>query len=292
MAHTCSMSHPLPSRNNFPFLDAFRHIYQSLDLKAELANAHTLADNLKIDKLKVTDLFERFENLLECVIAFAYLFDSLFECTKDIYQAARGYDPTISNIEALIYQVARGYKLIDQGWRFMDGDDVDDDVDVSIPHNRRIHYNLNITHQSPKDYNGRSLDDFTGNNRTKCLFRKLGLPRKIVKKLKEMVEAIYDLMNDYYREFSNLCKAFGLEIWTVIDDCHRKNFLNLGLERTLDMSCGMQRSDLIAQYACTGGGVEKYKKFKEEWERTPTLENEANLQLQKRENNEWKVTGR
>lgn len=265
---------------------------KSLDLKAELANAHTLADNLKIDKLKVTDLFERFENLLECVIAFAYLFDSLFECTKDIYQAARGYDPTISNIEALIYQVARGYKLINQGWRFMDGDDVDDDVDVSIPHNRRIHYNLNITHQSPKDYNGRSLDDFTGNNRTKCLFRKLGLPRKIVKKLKEMVKAIYDLMNDYYREFSNLCKAFGLEIWTVIDDCHRKNFLNLGLERTLDMSCGMQRSDLIAQYACTGGGVEKCKKFKEEWERTPTLENEANLQLQKRENNEWKVTGR
>ena len=265
--HVNSNTHPLPVRHELPCLEAFRVVYENWDSGAELS----IASNLAMDDREqrgVLELFTKVSNLLEHTVSFAYLYDSLLQCSKNNDRPAASN----RNICAMMYQVARGYKQIDQGWIFLEVDLKDGGVFVNEKTVTKVRHN---------GYTGSSLDDFLLNNRTVSLATRFGVSKiyksKELKSKRRMIYAINDLMGGYWVEFKEVCKHHGVNRSDVENDCSDlENMWKLGLRRTLPTNFGMQRYDVIARYAATDGRETTHlEAFKTECREAPTLLAEA-----------------
>jgi hypothetical protein len=265
-----STTHPLPTRHELIFLKTFQHVFDLWDAEAtkekalaEMAEYQKAHPKDYTKKLALLNLFRLISDLLQSIVSFAYLYDSLLECIKN----NKGSDAAKRNIVALVYYTARAYIHIDQGLRFAQKDDTEDDgILFRYPTKKRKF-----------GYTRCCLDEFLHRNRRASLYQSLGISLKIRKRInvRNIIDAADDLMNKgYWDDFDKVCSDLGMKRSDVENNCSNPaNMIKLPLKRTLQINCGQGRFDVFARFAGTDGT--RNSEFVAEANKAPSLKKEA-----------------
>ena len=276
-------NNPLPTRHRVLCLETFQCKFGTLDIDKEEektieAIRKKYGNGQQIRLVKI--YWGIIRRLLLSAVSYTYLYDSYLEFYYKANADDNGYQVALN---ALLFQLARGYMQIEQGWRFSK---LDTKECLNEPKFLTV-ANLNVaTSKETRGFIDFGIDSLLGTNRTCAKWERLGIRKDIYRVFRtytrNIVLAVAELIQGYREE---LCKKwrFGKyeEVCNKMENGHPIYRYGGSLMKTLPNNFGMARYDLVVKYFGKARNNRQMENFRKELGETPTLEQEAGTRANK-----------